>query len=266
MPEGDTVWRAAHAMHQALAGQALTGCDVRVPAHATADLSSWTVDQVVSRGKHLLHRFRGPSGAGVSLHSHLKMEGSWHLYRHGSHWRRPGHEARVVLTTEDWQAVGFALGICELLDTAAEERVVGHLGPDLLGPDWDAEEAVRRMSADPTRTVAEALIDQRNLAGIGTIYRSETLFFRGIGPRARVAEVADLNGVVSLAHRLMLTNRERAPQVTTGDVRKGRQLWVHGRAGQSCRRCGTRIRRDELGPAGKERGIFWCPRCQPEPA
>jgi endonuclease VIII len=264
MPEGDTVWLTAHRLDRVLSGQTLTGADLRVPAHATADLSGWRVREVLARGKHILHRFEAPDGDRLSLHSHLKMEGSWHIYRPASRWRRPAFEARIVLRARDWHAVGFALGICELIPTDREDDAVGHLGPDLLGTDWDTEEAVRRLAADPDRTLAEALLDQRNLAGIGTLYRSETLFLSGIHPRARVRDVADLVGVVTLAQRLLRTNRDDAAQVTTGDRRRDREQWVHKRSGQPCRRCGTRIEHAALGPAGSERGVSWCPRCQPD--
>jgi len=162
MPEGDTVWRTALHLDRALSGRVLLGTDFRVPAHATLDLAGQRVEETVSRGKHLLTRI----GAEHTLHTHLKMEGAWHLYRTGSGWRRPAHEARVVLRTDDWTAVGFALGIVEVLPRAAEDTAVGHLGPDLLGPGWDEDEAVRRLSAEPARAVAEALLDQRNLAGL----------------------------------------------------------------------------------------------------
>ncbi len=160
----------------------LTRSDFRVPQHATSDLTGARVLGTVSRGKHLLTRFSPAEGPLVSLHTHLKMEGAWHVHAPGTRWRRPAHEARVVLATDRWEAVGFALGVVELLPTAREDRAVGHLGPDLLGPDWDEEEVLRRLAADPGRTLGEALLDQRNLAGIGTIFRSETLFLSGVSP------------------------------------------------------------------------------------
>lgn len=158
MPEGDTVWRTAQRLHRAMAGERLTGSDIRVPQHATVDLSGQVVHEVVSRGKHLLHRI----GDDTTVHSHLKMEGSWHLYRPGSRWRRPGHQARVVLHTTTWMAVGFDLGVLDVVRRDDEDRLVGHLGPDLLGPDWDEREACRRLMAQPDRAIGEALLDQRN--------------------------------------------------------------------------------------------------------
>lgn len=264
MPEGDVVWLTARRLHGAMGGDTLTDSDLRVPEHATADLTGARVTEVVARGKHLLQRFSALDHAPpLTLHSHLKMEGAWQLYRPGSRWRRPAHQARVVLRTERWQAVGFSLGVCELLPTAEEDRVVGHLGPDLLGRDWDADEAVRRIGADPGRTVAEALLDQRNLAGIGTLYRSEVLFLRGLHPETPVNEVDDLTAVVALARRLLHANREVIGQSTTGSTRRGEEHWVYKRSGRPCRRCGTAVEHQYLGTPTQQRGVFWCPGCQP---
>jgi endonuclease VIII len=265
MPEGDTVWLTARRLHDALAGREVTESDFRVPAHATADLAGSTVHEVVSRGKHLLHRFTAGrvDPRPITLHTHLKMEGSWHLYRPGSRWRRPAHQARVILRTVDQLAVGFSLGICELVATADEERVVGYLGPDLLGPDWDLEEALRRLRSHPDRSVGEALLEQRNLAGIGTLYRSEALFVTGVHPETPVAAVEDLAGVVETARHQLTANREMPAQSTTGSRRRGEEHWVFKRSGQPCRRCGTSVQHRYLGPPDQERGVFWCPRCQP---
>jgi endonuclease-8 len=167
-----------------------------------------------------------------------------------------------VLANDTWQAVGYQLGIVEVLPTAREASVVGHLGPDLLGPDWDEAEAARRLRATPTRAISEALLDQRNLAGIGNIFLTEMLFLRGVSPWRPVAEVADLEALIELGRRLLEANKDRIGQVTTGVWRHGEEAWVYGRAGQPCRRCGTRIRRAEQGGAGEERVRFWCPRCQ----
>jgi endonuclease VIII len=261
MPEGDTVWRTALHLDRALSGRLLVETDFRVPAHATLDLAGQRVEETVSRGKHLLTRI----GTDHTLHTHLKMEGAWHLYRTGSGWRRPAHEARVVLRTDDWTAVGFALGIVEVLPRAAEDTAVGHLGPDLLGPDWDEDEAVRRLGADPDRPVAEALLDQRNLAGIGNLYKSELCFLAGVHPRLPVGQVPDLLRLVRRARSALEANKERVEQTLTGDTRRGRQTWVFRRDRQPCRRCGTTIRVDLQGPQLQERATYWCPTCQPEP-
>ncbi len=264
MPEGDTVWRTARHLDQALSGWTLTGSDLRVPAHATVDLSGQPVLETVARGKHILTRI-GDGDAAVTLHTHLKMEGSWHLYRPGSRWRRPAHQARAVLYTEAWTAVGFSLGIVELLPRADEASVVGHLGPDLLGPDWDEDEAVRRLTADPDRAIGEALLDQRNLAGVGNMYKSELCFVLGFSPWRPVAQVPDLVKVVRRAKAVLEANKDRVEQSTTGDLRRGRRLWVYRRDKQACLRCRTPIRVAMQGPSetGQERATYWCPTCQP---
>jgi endonuclease-8 len=258
VPEGDTVYRAAVHLNTALAGRPLTVCDIRVPKYAAVDLRGETVDEVVSRGKHLLTRV-----GEHSIHSHLKMEGSWHIYRHGTRWRRPAYQARIVLENADWVTVGFDLGTLEVLRREDEDEVVGHLGPDVLGPDWDAEEAVRRLAAQESREIDVALLDQRTLAGLGNVYVNELCFLRGVLPQRPVGEVKDLPAVVALAHRLILANRDRVERTTTGDMRPGRQTYVYGREGKPCRRCGTRIRHGMLGATAlSERDTYWCPSCQ----
>ncbi len=262
MPEGDTVWRTAHHLDRALSGQVLVATDFRVPALATSDLSGRPVTETVARGKHLLTRI-GEGTDAVTLHTHLKMEGAWHLYRRDTRWRRPAHEARVVLQTEEWTAVGFSLGIVELLARSEEEAVVGHLGPDLLGPDWDLDEAVRRVSGDPDRPVGEAILDQRNVAGIGNMYKSELCFLLGLHPWLPVHEVPDLAALLRKAQRVLEANKMRTAQTTTGDTRRGRQVWVYRRERQPCRRCDTPVEVAMQGPEGKEQGTYWCPTCQP---
>ncbi len=258
MPEGDTVWRAARHLDQALNGQVLTATDFRVPAHATVDLSGQAVRETMSRGKHLLTRI-----GDHTLHTHLKMEGSWHLYRPGSRWRRPAHEARVVLHTPEWQAVGFSLGVVELVDSSAEDSVVGHLGPDLLGPDWDEDEALRRLCAEPARSIGDALLDQRNLAGIGNLYKNEMCFVAGVNPWRPVGRVDNLRRLVRRTQLALDTNKDRVEQTFTGDTRRGRRNWVYLRDRQPCRRCGTTIEVAMLGPETQERTTYWCPTCQP---
>jgi endonuclease-8 len=258
MPEGDTVWRAARQLHEALAGRVLTGSDFRVPRYATTDLRGRQVTEALPRGKHLLIRVEG----GVTVHTHLRMEGSWRIRPAGGYSPRD-HRVRLVLSNTEWQAVGSQLGIVEVLPTAAEGRTVGHLGPDLLGSDWDSGEAVRRLLANPDRAAGEALLDQRNLAGIGNVYKAEVLFLRGVHPWRPVGEIDDLPGLVELAGRLLEANKDRVGRVTTGSMARGEQYWVYGRAGRPCRRCGTRISRADQGPAPEERITFWCPRCQP---
>jgi endonuclease VIII len=257
MPEGDVVFYTARRLHEALAGRALTRSDFRVPRLATADLTGDVVTETVSRGKHLLTRTKN----GLTVHTHLRMDGSWRV-RPAAERLRDSHRIRLVLANEDWQAIGYQLGVVELIRTGEESRVTGHLGPDLLGPDWDCAEAVRRLSAEPGRAIGEALLDQRNLSGAGVIFATEMLFLRGIDPWRPVGEVDDLHALVDLGHRLLDANKTRPEHVTTGDTRPGHENWAYGRAGRPCRRCGIPIRRGEAGPPGQERLRFWCPGCQ----
>jgi len=255
MPEGDTVWRAARQIRDALAGRVLTRSDFRVPRFAVTDLAGRSVTEAVPRGKHLLIR----TDDGLTVHTHLKMEGRWRITP-ASGRLRESYRIRVILANAEWRAVGYQLGIVEVLPTAQEDRVTGHLGPDLLGPDWDQAEAVRRLRADPERSAAEALLDQRNLAGIGNVYKSEVLFLRGIRPWRPVGKIHDVDALVSLSHRMLDANKDRVNRVTTGDQRSGHGTWVYGRRDRPCRRCGTRIRCAELG----DRITYWCPSCQPD--
>ena len=258
MPEGDVVWNTARRLHEALAGRVLTRSDFRVPRYATVDLRGQTVTEAVARGKHLLIR----TDRGLTVHTHLKMEGAWRIQPAAGRPPAQSHKLRVLLANTEWIAAGYQLGITEVLRTAREDQVTGHLGPDLLSPDWDPAEAVRRLTKVPGRPIGEALLDQRNLAGLGTVYMAETLFLRGVDPARPVGSVDDLPALVDVGQRLLDANKTRAGHVSTGDARPGRETWVYGRAGRPCRRCGTVIRRGEQGPPGQERVRFWCPNCQ----
>ena len=257
MPEGDAVWQTAQRLHQALGGRVLTRSDFRVPRYATTDLKGRLVTEAVSRGKHLLIR----TGDGITVHTHLRMDGSWRVSPARDRVAN-SHRIRLILANTEWQAVGYQLGVVDVLHTASEHRVVGYLGPDLLGPDWDPAEAERRLGADPARPVGEALLDQRNLAGIGNVYKAELLFLRGIDPWRPVGEVADIEALVGLAQRLLEANKERFGMVTTGVARRGEENWVYGRAGRPCRRCGTLVKSADQGRNPEERITYWCPRCQ----
>ena len=271
MPEGDSVWHAAKRLREALAGRVLTRSDFRVPRYATTDLTGRQVTESLSRGKHLLTRVEG----GVTVHTHLKMDGAWRV-RPAAARLAEGHKARLILANDTWQAVGYQLGVVEVLPTEREPDVVGHLGPDLLGPDWDAgqaDEAVRLLLAEPDRPAAEALLDQRNLAGIGNVYKCELLFLRGVHPWRPVGEIRDPAGMVRLAHRMLDANKDRIGHITTGSRQRGEEHWVYGRGGRRCRRCGTLILRADHGPGPasgqgadpEARITFWCPHCQPAP-
>ena len=260
MPEGDTVFQTAKRQNEALAGLVLTGFELRVPKFATADLTSETVREVVAVGKHLFHRI-----GDWSLHSHLKMEGSWRLVRPGARWPKPAFQARAVLHAASITSIGFELGVTELLPRSEEHTVTDRLGPDLLGAGWNeasAAESIARLEAHPETAAYLAVLDQTNLAGVGNVYANELCFLRGILPTTPMAEV-DAAALVSLARRVMLANRDRFPRVTTGDPRPGHRSWVYGRTGQACLRCGTILLGGELGARpGQERVVTWCPRCQ----
>jgi endonuclease VIII len=250
MPEGDTVWHTAETLRQALVGRILTRCDVRVPRFAAADLTGQPVDEVLSRGKHLFIRV-----GSASIHSHLKMDGSWRVT---SRAIRNDHRIRIILEANEIRAVGIDLGVLEILDRAHDGDAVAHLGPDLLGDDWDPELAAANLTARPDRPISDALLDQRVLAGIGNVYCNELCFVSGRLPTAPVSAVSDPHRLVSRARDMLWANRYRWNRCTTGDTRAGRQLWVYGRADQSCRRCGTAIVSDDAG----DRVAYWCPACQ----
>jgi endonuclease VIII len=250
MPEGDTVWHTAAELRKHLAGRTLTRCDIRVPRFATVNLTGHVVDEVLSRGKHLFIR-AGPA----SIHSHLKMDGSWRV---GTRPARNDHRVRIVLEAGDVRAVGIDLGVLQVLERDHDGEVVAHLGPDLLGEDWDPALAAANLTARPDRPIAEALLDQRVLAGVGNVYCNELCFVSGQLPTAPVSNLADPRRLVSRARDMLWANRFRWQRCTTGDTRAGRQLWVYGRSGQPCRRCGTPIAYDD----GGDRVTYWCPTCQ----
>jgi len=252
VPEGDTVWLTAANLRDGLLGKALTRCDVRVPRFAAADLTGHTVDEVLSRGKHLFIRV-GPA----SIHSHLKMDGSWRISA-DRRVRENDHRVRIILEAGDVQAAGVELGQLEILDRDDDMSAVAHLGPDLLGADWDPETAAANLTADPDRPIAATLLDQRVIAGVGNVYSNELCFVFGLLPTAPVARVTDPVRLVSRAHDMLMANRSRWNRTTTGDRRHGNELWVYGRTGKPCRRCGTLIESD----TGGERVSYWCPRCQ----
>jgi len=249
MPEGDTVFRTADKLRTALEGRVLTRCDVRVPRFAAVDLSGQTVDEVLSRGKHLFIRV----GA-ASIHSHLKMDGAWIIGR----VRAPAYKIRIVLETSESRASGIDLGVLEVLDRATDMTAVEHLGPDLLGEDWSARTAAANLMADPDRPLAEALLDQRVMAGVGNVFANELCFVFGLLPGTAVAQLPDPVRLATRAQQMLWANRLRINRTTTGNTRPGQDVWVYGRAGLPCRRCGTRIETDK----GGDRVTYWCPTCQ----
>jgi endonuclease-8 len=260
MPEGDTVWFAAKQLHEALAERVLTHTDFRVPRLATTSLVGQTVLEVVPRGKHMLTRL----DSGLTLHTHFKMDGAWRIYRPGARWAPPAHQIRLVLANAEAVAVGYRMPVVELVRD--ESAVVGHLGPDVMDEEsFDADEAVRRLASRPEREIGVALLDQRNLAGVGNLYRVEACFLEGVTPWTPVGEL-DLRRMVDRCVALMRFNRGRYTQSTTGSLRPHETHWVFERTGQPCRRCGTRVLSAMQGEPGQERFTYWCPSCQIGPA
>ena len=260
MPEGDSVYQAARRLNAALAGHRLELGDLRWPSLATVDLAGDTTVEVVARGKHILHRL----DSGRTLHSHLKTEGRWRV-RPNEGQRVSSLDVRAVLATEAYVAVGTRLGMLDLVATRDERTLVGHLGPDVLGPDWDAERAIANLAAQPEAAIGAALLDQRNLAGLGTVYVAESLFLQRLSPWTPVGEIRPelLAGTVARAHTLLSANRDTYARTITGSRVEGQQDYVHGRSGHPCRRCGTTVEVAPLDDTG--RVLFYCRTCQAGP-
>lgn len=272
MPEGDVVARTAARLEKALRGAPLARAELRWGELDGTPLLGRATLEVRSRGKHLLHRVEG----GWTVHSHLRMEGSWRIVaaspaRHPSTSRhRSGRDpmanaqVRAVVATSHWTCLGFRLGMLSLIRTADEHTVVGHLGPDLLGSDWDAALALGNLRAHPDLPIGQALLDQRLLAGIGTMYAAETLFLRQTHPWRPVSAIEDddLEALVETARRLLTIGATQVIQSTTGSTRRGEEVYVHARSGLPCRRCGDAVRVAPIGDPGRERTMFSCPTCQ----
>jgi endonuclease-8 len=266
MPEGDTIFRTAAVLRSVLLGRQIV--DARAQAgpglRRVPDLSrviGAAVTSVEARGKHLLIGFDN----GLTLRSHMRMRGSWHRYRPGEAWRLPASAANAVLETAEAVAVAFNTPTLELLTDAGVARSgsLRELGPDLLGPNFDIAEAVRRLRKGSELELGEALLDQRMAAGIGNVVKSEVCFIEGLNPWAPIArfEDAELEAALTTARSLLQANLRGGARVTTGMRGRGRELWVYGRAGRSCRRCGTPVTTRRQGELA--RSTYWCPRCQP---
>jgi endonuclease-8 len=265
MPEGDTIFRTAAVLRRALVGGVIRAARAqpqpglaRVPVLGRL-VGSW-VESVEARGKHLLIGFSGD----LWLRTHMRMKGSWHRYAPGEAWRLPRSRASCVLETAEAVVVCFDAPEVELLtsrELARHERLLA-LGPDLLSTEFDAPEAVSRLRERGSVALGEALLDQRALAGIGNVIKSETCFMERADPWAAVATFADaeLLALVDRARRLLAANTSGGRRVTTGIGAPGASLWVYGRAGRPCRRCGTIIRGARQGE--QARMTYWCPRCQ----
>jgi endonuclease-8 len=268
MPEGDTIYRTAAVLREALLGGRITAARARPGPglRRVPDLSrvvGATVTSVEARGKHLLIGF----DSGLTLRSHMRMRGSWHRYRPGEPWRLRESQANAIVETASAVAVAFNTPTLELLTDAAlaRDRSLRELGPDLLEAGFDIEEAVSRLRQRDAEQLGNALLDQRAVAGIGNVVKSETAFIERMDPWALVGDFGDedLRAALRTARRLLQANTRGGARVTTGNPRRGQELWVYGRAGRPCRRCGTRVETRRQGELA--RSTYWCPRCQAPP-
>jgi endonuclease-8 len=272
MPEGDTIFRAAKALHSALAGRLVTRFDSVYPAVSRVaedhPIVGRTVESVSSRGKHLLIAFCGD----LVLCTHMRMNGSWHLYRTGARWQRPARDMRVLIATADAVAVGFNVPIAELLSSRdlARHKELQALGPDLLDAAFDRNEVIRRMRARDRDAIADVLLNQRVVSGIGNVFKSEILFLAGIDPFTPVAALpdTDLEPLVDIAREQLAANvLDRSKTLsrsigrqTTRSLDPNAKLWVYSRGGKPCRRCGAIIQSKKTGLDA--RLTYWCPLCQ----
>jgi len=272
VPEGDAIFRTARTLQRALAGRTVTRFESVLPAltrvHDDAPITGRVVERVEAAGKHLLVRFSG----GLTLRTHMRMSGSWHIYRPGERWQRPRRDMRVVVATDAFEAIAFNVPVAEFLDErdAARHRELRALGPDLLGETFDETEALHRMRAHDSDAIADVLLNQRVVAGIGNVYKSEVLFVQGTSPFALVRDLDDerLRSILQTARRLLIANVTMLDAAITTYIgyRRGtgrdesQRRHVYGRARKPCRRCGTAIRVQPQGP--HVRLTYWCPRCQ----
>ena len=271
MPEGDAIFRTARTLHRALAGRTVARFESVLPAltrvHEDAPITGRTIERVEAAGKHVLMRFTGD----LVLRTHMRMNGSWHIYRPGERWQRPRRDMRVLVATEAFEAVAFNVPVAEWLDARGEarQRDLRAMGPDLLGVTFDEDEAVRRAREHGDDAIADVLLNQRVAAGIGNVYKSEVLFLCRIDPFLAAREVTDasLRAVLQTARRLLRANVTVLGGITTYlGFQRGRgggaehRRYVYGRARKPCRSCGTPIRVRAQGPHA--RLTYWCPTCQ----
>lgn len=274
MPEGDTVFRSARALHRALAGKAITRFETGSAKLASADdnhtIAGRTVDRVEARGKWLLMYLSGD----LILLTHLLMNGSWHIYRTGERWRRRRRDMRIAIETQDWIAVGFTIPVAEFHSSASLTRKMAAtaLGPDLLKGDFDYSQALARIRERPTEEIAVVLLNQHVMAGIGNVFKSEICFACGVHPFRRVETLtpSELQKIVDTSRKFLKANvaedaegrttANTGSRRTTNSLDRTARLWVYGRRGEPCRRCGTPVAVRKQGT--EARATFWCPSCQ----
>lgn len=261
MPEGDTILRAARALHIAVAGRLVTAFESALPRLSSASIEGRTIERVHAAGKHLLMQFSGD----LVLRTHMGMHGSWHIYRPGERWRRRRSDMRILITTREIDAVAFSVHDAEFRRGRAPIEAVARLGPDLLAERFDAQEALARLRRRPSDEIADALLNQQLIAGAGNIYKSEALFAARTNPFSRVSALADedLLRILAITRGLLQRNVDQSGpwmRRTTSALNPGGRFAVYGRRGKACRRCGARIEGKRQGPHG--RLTYWCPRCQ----
>ena len=262
MPEGDTIHRAARTLHAALAGRTVTKFESVFPQLARTEVRGRTVESVDAAGKNLLMHFSGD----LHLRTHMRMNGSWHIYKPGERWRKRFSDMRIVIETDAWVAVAFNVPVAEMHDSRSLGRQddLLHIGPDFLGEEFDFDEARRRIRARGDGEIADVLLNQRVVAGIGNEYKSELLFLARVNPFARVDEVSaeQLDAILNISRKVMLANiNKRSPaRITNFSLDRRNWQYVYGRGGKPCLKCGTAI---QYAKQGKDaRGTYWCPRCQ----
>lgn len=278
MPEGDTIFRSARSLHRALAGKVVTGFRSAYPRltrfHDDTPLTGQTVDSVDSRGKWLLIHFSG----GGTLATHMLMSGSWHIYRPGERWQKPPSTARIVIENSEYHAIGFNVPVAEMHTpvTLARDRRIPAPAGDLLKGDFDPDAALVRILAQPDEELGDVLLHQRVLAGVGNVFKSEVCFVAGMNPFRKISTLTreQVAEVIAIARRQLKANvLEDSPDMivtyrgsgrrTTNHSDPTQSLWVYGRNGAPCRKCGEPIRRRLQG--FDARVTFWCPQCQPMP-
>ena len=270
MPEGDAIFRTAHTLHRALAGKTIVRFESVLPKltrvqHDTP-VTGRTVESVTAAGKHVLMRFSGD----LTLRTHMRMNGSWHVYRPGERWRKPRRDMRIVVATADFEAVAFTVPVAEFLESAKEARQedLRHMGPDLLAASFDEDEALRRVREYHSEEIADVLLNQRVVAGIGNIYKCETLFLCGVDPFTTAGTLDDdvIRRLLRTARKYLQANVRKTSGgiVTYAGFRRergeGGRHYVYARSGRPCRKCGTSIQLRAQGPHA--RLTYWCPTCQ----
>ena len=277
MPEGDTIFRSARALNRALAGKTVTRFDTALAPLASVNdntpITGRIIEKVESRGKWLIMHFSGD----LMLVTHMLMSGSWHIYRTGERWRQPKSRMRAVIATADFEAVAFNVPVAQFHTARSLERstMVPKLGPDLLSEDFSETEARSRLMAQADSDVADALLNQRVMAGLGNVYKSEVCFACQVNPFRKVSTLTanEVDCILDRSRKFMAANvadgagdgiiTYTGPRRTTHAANQGERLWVYGRQGRECRRCGATVLMRKQGSGA--RSTYWCPECQPMP-